>query len=77
MKVKKLNGFLFGNVVFRTFNEDTEKFDDVRQFSSYNSEEKSKELLEMKVVAIHLADVGEYCGEKCDSDKGVLVVEVE
>ena len=75
--VKDLSGILYGNVLFRKFNEDIEEFEILYQFSSYNLEERPEFLLEMKVVGIYLADIGEYDGEKCDSEKGILIVEVE
>lgn len=75
--VKDLNGILYGNVLFRKFKEDAEEFETVYQFANYNLEERPDFLLEMRVVGIYLADIGEYDGEKCDSENGIIIVEVE
>lgn len=77
MYVKDLNSILYGNVLFRRWNEDKEEFETIKQFASYNTEDRTGRLMEMEVMSIGLADVGEYDGEKCVSDKGIIVIEVQ
>ena len=77
MYVKDLDGILYGNVLFRRWNDDIEEFETIEQFTSYSTEDRTEKLMEMEVVSIGLADIGEYDGEKCDSDKGIIVIEVQ
>lgn len=77
MRVKDLNGILYGNVLFRRWHDDTEEFETIEQFASYSTGNRPESLMEMEVMSIGLADIGEYDGEKCYSDKGIIVIEVQ